>query len=360
MRSRGLVVPRARGVVYHQAGWPTEMSMQIDRDSVMKKRTLGKSGLQVSEIGLGCWQLGGDFGPMNNQQAQEILEAADQAGIDFWDTADVYGMGLSESRIEQYLSQTPASVSVATKVGRAPGLYPGPYSKEKVRANIAGSAVRLGVETIDLVQLHCVPPDVLRAGDILAWMEDFQKEGLVRAFGASVETLEEALMVVSHPALTSLQIIFNVLRQNAIEELFPAAQANDVGIIVRLPLASGILGGRMSREQSFAETDHRHYNRRGEAFSQGETFSGIPFETALDLVEEIRPRVPSGISMAQMAMRWILDFPAVSTVITGASRPEQVVENAGVSGLAPLSGELHEKLANFYREKVESSITVRI
>jgi aryl-alcohol dehydrogenase-like predicted oxidoreductase len=326
----------------------------------MKQRKLGKSGLQVSEIGLGCWQLGGDFGPMDNQRAQEILHAADQVGIDFWDTADVYGMGLSESRIEQFLSQNPAGVTVATKVGRAPGLYPGPYSKEKVRANIAGSAVRLGVERVDLVQLHCVPPDVLRAGDILAWMEDFQAEGLVRAFGASVETLEEALMVVEHPGLTSLQIIFNVFRQNAIAELFPAAQANDVGIIVRLPLASGVLAGKMSRDQSFADSDHRHYNRRGEAFSQGETFSGIPFETALDLVEEIRPWLPSGISMAQMAMRWILDFPAVSTVITGASRPEQVAENASVSGLAPLTRELHEKLSDFYRQKVESSITVRL
>jgi aryl-alcohol dehydrogenase-like predicted oxidoreductase len=326
----------------------------------MKQRRLGKSGLMVSEIGLGCWQLGGDFGPLSNDRAQEILQAAGGAGIDFWDTADVYGMGLSESRIEQYLSQNQAAVTVATKVGRAPGLYPGPYTKEKVRANIAGSALRLGVDAVDLVQLHCVPLEVLRAGDMLAWMEDFRKEGLIRAFGASVETLEEAQAVVGHPGLASLQIIFNIFRQNAASELFPVAEANDVGIIVRLPLASGVLGGRMSREQSFAESDHRHYNRQGEAFSQGETFSGIPFETALELVEEIRPWVPPGMSMAQMAMRWILDYPAVSTVITGASRPEQATENAGVSALEPLPAVLHDKLAELFRQKIEACIVVPI
>jgi len=328
----------------------------------MKKRKLGKSGLMVSEIGLGCWQLGGDFGPLSNEYAQRILQTADLAGIDFWDTADVYGGGMSESRIEQYLSQSEGRnrITVATKVGRAPGLYPGPYKKEMVRAHIAGSALRLGVDRVDLVQLHCVSLEVLRDGDLLAWMEDFQKEGLIRAFGASVQTLEEALSVVAHPGLTSLQIIFNIFRQNAITELFPAAEANDVGIVVRLPLASGVLSGKMSREQTFAESDHRHYNRHGEAFSQGETFSGLPFEWAVDRVEEIKGWAPPGMSMAQMAMRWILDYPAVSTVITGASKPGQVRENASVSELAPLPAALHEKLSAFYREKIEAAIVVPI
>jgi aryl-alcohol dehydrogenase-like predicted oxidoreductase len=326
----------------------------------MKKRTLGKCGFQVSEIGLGCWQLGGDFGPVEVERAQRILQTADELGVNFWDTADVYGGGMSESRIEQYVNENHPDVIVATKVGRDAKLYPDGYSKEKVRANLAGSAIRLGVETLDLVQLHCVPPAVLKAGDILAWMEDFQSEGLIRAFGASVETLEEALMVVKHPRLTSLQIIFNLFRQDAIDELFPAAQANDVGIIVRLPLASGVLGGKMTKAQSFAETDHRNYNRHGEAFSQGETFSGIPFETAIDFVEQIRTWAPGGMSMAQLAMRWILDQPAVSTVITGASRPEQVMENASVSALEPLPPELHQRLAAFYREKVAPAIVVPI
>ena len=326
----------------------------------MKRRTLGKSGLQVSEIGLGCWQLGGDFGPVSGERAQEILGAADRAGINFWDTADVYGGGLSESRIEQYVNEHRPDVFVATKVGRRPELYPDGYRKEKVRAHLAASAIRLGVERLDLVQLHCVPPEVLKAGDILAWMEDFQAQGLIRAFGASVQTLDEALMVVGHPRLTSLQIIFNLFRQDAIERLFPAARENDVGIIVRLPLASGVLGGKMKHGQTFAETDHRHYNRHGEAFSVGETFSGIPFDTAIDLVEEMKAWLPPGMSMAQMAMRWILDQPAVSTVIAGVTRPAQAKENASVSDMEPLTGELHRRLAAFYREKVAPELLVAV
>ena len=326
----------------------------------MKHRTLGKSGIEVSEIGLGCWQLGGDFGPIDNERAHSILASADECGIDFWDTADVYGGGLSESRIEQYVHESGPKVVVATKVGRSADLFPDQYSKERVRANIAGSAARLGVKRLDLVQLHCVPAEVVRDGDILAWMGDFQADGLIRAFGASVQTLEEARMLVRHPGLTSLQIIFNLFRQNAIGDLFPLAEENDVGIIVRLPLASGVLSGKMTRDQTFAESDHRHYNRNGEAFSQGETFSGVPFEHALEFVEEIRPLVPPDMSMAQMAMRWILDFEAVSSVIAGASRPGQVAENARVSDLPPLPQELHEKLASLYREKIEPSIVVEI
>ena len=326
----------------------------------MKHRRLGKSGIEVSEIGLGCWQLGGDFGPVSGDRAQAILGAADGCGINFWDTADVYGGGLSESRIEQYVYEHKPEVVVATKVGRASGLYPDKYTKEKVRANLAGSAARLGVERLDLVQLHCVPIEVVTNGDILAWMEDFQSGGLIRAFGASVETIEEARLLARAPGLTSLQVIFNIFRQNAISDLFPLAEENDVGIVVRLPLASGVLAGKMSRDQTFAESDHRHYNRHGEMFSQGETFSGVPFEKALEFVEEIRPLVPPDMAMAQMAMRWILDFPAVSTVIAGASRPGQVAENARVSDLEPLSEEVHEKLASLYREEIEPSVVVEI
>lgn len=326
----------------------------------MKTRLLGKSGLRVSEIGLGCWQLGGDFGPIDDGRASSILRAAAESGITFWDTADVYGNGLSERRIAAYLKQHGGQPVITSKVGRDGALYPDGYTRDKVRKNIEGSCKRLGVEALDLVQLHCVPPELLKAGDMLAWMENFQQDGLIKAFGASVESLDEAKFAAAHPKLTSLQIIFNVFRQNAIDELFPLAEANEVGIIVRLPLASGVLGGKMTRKQKFAETDHRHYNRHGEAFSQGETFSGIPFETSLDFVERMRDWVPDGISMAQMAMRWILDHPAVSTVIAGASRPEQVRQNASVSELEPLSAELHRKLADFYRREVEPAITVPI
>jgi aryl-alcohol dehydrogenase-like predicted oxidoreductase len=229
-----------------------------------------------------------------------------------------------------------------------------------VQKSLEGSAARLNVDCIDLVQLHCVPPDILKAGDIIGWMEDLQTEGLIRFFGASVETIEEARVAAKIPKLVSLQIIFNIFRQNAIHDLFPLAEANDVGIIVRLPLASGVLGGKMTHGQKFAESDHRHYNRHGEAFSVGETFSGIPFETALNLVEELKPLVPDGMTMAQMAMRWILDYPAVTTVIAGASRPEQVLENASVSDLRPLPEALHRRLADIYRREVEPALLVTV
>lgn len=324
----------------------------------MKTRILGKSGIRVSEVGLGCWQLGGDFGPVDDRQAMDVLGAAETSGIDFWDTADVYGDGLSERRIAQYLDGSRYEPVITTKVGRHPTLYPDGYSKSRVRRNIEGSAKRLGVECIDLVQLHCVPPEVLATGDMIGWMEDFRQQGLLRAFGASVETLDEAKVAAGSPGLTSLQIIFNIFRQDAIDELFPLAQANGVGIIVRLPLASGVLGGTMTRDHKFAQTDHRHYNRHGEAFSVGETFSGIPFETAISFVDRMKPWLPPGMSMAQMAMRWILDQPAVTTVIAGASRTEQVHQNAAASDLPALPANLHEKLSTFYRREVASAITV--
>jgi aryl-alcohol dehydrogenase-like predicted oxidoreductase len=326
----------------------------------MKLRTLGRCGFQVSEMGLGCWQLGGDFGPLRNEQSTAILTAAHAHGVNFWDTADVYGGGLSEERIGGYLSSSGPRAIVATKVGRHSGLYPDGYTRAKVRANIEGSASRLGVGSIPLIQLHCVPLEVLRAGDILAWLEDFQAAGLIRAFGASVETLEEARVAMQHPGLTSLQIVFNLFRQNAVNELFPLAQANEVGIIVRLPLASGVLAGKMTTDQRFDETDHRHYNRHGEAFSVGETFSGVPFETAVGFVEHMTGWLPPGMSMAQMALRWILDHPAVSTVIAGATSPEQVAENASVSGLKPLRPELHRRLSGFYRSEIQPEIRVPI
>jgi aryl-alcohol dehydrogenase-like predicted oxidoreductase len=326
----------------------------------MKTRLLGKSGMVVSEIGLGCWQLGGDFGPVSDATADAILTAADRAGITFWDTADVYGAGRSESRIAAYLGAGRSDIRVATKVGRDPSLYPDSYTRGRLRRNIEGSLQRLRVEVLDLVQLHCVPPAALEAGELFGWLDELQDEGLIRAYGASVETLDEALVAAVHPRLASLQIIFNLFRQDAIDRLFPVARANDVGIIVRLPLASGVLTGKMRAGQAFAPSDHRHYNRHGEAFSQGETFSGIPFEKALSLTDSLRGLLPDGMSLAQMAVRWILDHPEVSTVIAGASRPQQVTENAAVSELAALPKELHTSLAAFYRDRVAPAIVVPV
>ncbi len=326
----------------------------------MQTRRLGKSGFTVSQVGLGCWQLGGDFGPVDDGTAMVILAAADETGISFWDTADVYGAGLSEARIGAYRSRHASKVRIATKVGRDAALYPDGYTRAKLRRNIEGSVKRLDVEAVDLVQLHCVPPAVLMRGELFSWLEDFQEEGLIRAFGASVESLDEAIFAVTQPALASLQIIFNLFRQDAIDKLFPLAVENDVGIIVRLPLASGVLAGRMRKDQVFDVTDHRSYNRHGAAFSQGETFSGIPFETAVELADGLRELVPASMSLAQMAIRWILDHDAVSTVIAGASRPAQVAENASAGALPPLPKALHARLAAFYRERVAGAIVVPV
>lgn len=323
---------------------------------MVKQRTLGKSGFQVSEIGLGCWQLGNEFGPVSDETADGVLRAADEHGITFWDTADVYGGGLSETRIGRHVAATPGERIVATKVGRDGSLYPDGYTKDNVRRCLEGSLRRLGADALDLVQLHCVPTDVLRAGDLLSWMEEFRDAGLLREFGASVETIDDALFAVAHPALTSIQIIFNLVRQDAIDALLPAAAANDVGVIVRLPLASGVLSGKMTAKQQFAESDHRNFNRDGAAFNVGETFSGLPFERAVAIADHLATLTPAGMTTAQMALRWILDQPAVTTVIAGATRPEQVAENAACSGLDPLPADLHRQLAEYYASDVRQHI----
>jgi aryl-alcohol dehydrogenase-like predicted oxidoreductase len=320
----------------------------------MKTRRLGKTGYEVSEIGLGCWQLGGDFGPMGDEEASTIMSTAARFGINFWDTADVYGGGLSEHRVGTFYGK-PEGLVVATKVGRSATLFPDKYTRSGVKESLEGSAQRLCAETLDLVQLHCVPPEILRDGEIFTWLEDFTDEGLIRHYGASVETVEEAFICLEHEKLASLQIIFNLFRQDANEALLGAAKAKDVGIIVRLPLASGLLSGKFTKTTEFVPSDHRNNNRDGQAFSVGETFGGIPFEVGVDLAEGLRPFAHE-MSMAQMALRWILDHDAVSSIIAGASRPEQVAVNAEASDLPPLSEELHRKLGDYYRSEVRPHI----
>jgi aryl-alcohol dehydrogenase-like predicted oxidoreductase len=321
----------------------------------MKRNALGRTGLEVSEIGLGCWQLGGGFGPLDEVTAAGILDAALRLGVNFWDTADVYGGGRSETLIGDRLAGGGAVV-VATKVGRGGGLFPDRYEKARVRQSIAASASRLRVECIDLVQLHTIPIEVLRDGAIFGWLEEFRDEGLIRHFGASVETIEEGLLCLRHPGVASLQIIFNLFRQDAAELLLPEAQKAGVGIIVRLPLASGLLTGRFGRGQVFAEGDHRNYNRDGQAFSVGETFSGLPFETGVELVGELEGMKPEGWPLAHLALRWILDHPAVSSVIAGVSRPEQLEDNVAAAEREPLPQDLRERLAAFYADKVRPSV----
>lgn len=331
----------------------------------MKFRQLGNSDLQVSEVGLGCWQLGGDFGPIEAQTVEQIIAEALRSGVNFFDTADVYGGGASERYLGEHLvrqySQLPQSPDrsrpiIATKYGRGGDAYPNGYSLINLRDSVRRAHDRLQTEQIDLLQLHCIPTHIMVNGEIFDWLRTIQQEGHIRYFGASVETVEEGLICAEHDDLTSLQIIFNIFRQKPLAELLPKALQKNIGIIVRLPLASGMLSGKFTANTRFAESDHRSYNRDGAAFSVGETFAGIPFATGVELVQALEKKIPAPRTMAQMAMRWILDHPAVSTIIPGASSPDQVRANAGISDLATLPKALHKELGEFYLRDVVQHI----
>ncbi|WP_211461636.1 aldo/keto reductase [Collimonas silvisoli] len=321
----------------------------------MQLRKLGRSGVEIPEIGLGCWQLGGGWGnSWDNDIAQKILESAYRAGVRFIDTADVYGEGASELSVGEFLRRHD-DVTVATKLGRG-AIYPNGYTRDAVRSATLRSIERLGVSRLDLTQLHCVPLAVLREGKIFDWLRELRDEGLISHFGASVETVEEGLVCLEQQGLTSLQIIFNIFRQKPLQELLPCAQEKGVGIIVRLPLASGLLSGKMTRDTVFRAGDHRHFNRDGQQFNVGETFAGIEFATGVSLAEQVAAHVPEGMAMAQMALRWILDHDAVSVIIPGASSPSQVEANCSASQLPALSSEVHRELADFYRERIHAAI----
>ncbi len=321
----------------------------------MKTRRLGKTGYEVTEIGLGCWQLGGDFGEVSETLAADILGTATELGVTFWDTADVYGGGLSETRIAASTSK-PKGLHVATKLGRDGSLYPDTYSKDGVRKSLEGSAKRLGVDTLDLAQLHCVPREVLDDGAIFGWMDEFQRDGLVAHWGASVETVEEGLLCLKQDGCATLQIIFNLFRQDAVAELLPAAKAADVGIIVRLPLASGLLSGKYTADHQFDEKDHRNYNRDGGFFNVGETFSGLPFADGVRLVNEMKALLPEDVPLAQSALRWILDHDAVSSIIAGVTKPHQLEGNVAAADLPALGEQRHARLAAFYQDEVRPKV----
>jgi len=323
----------------------------------MKTRLFNSTGFHASEIGLGCWQLGGsDWGALDDEKAFAILRAAVDAGTNFFDTADVYGNGRSETLIGRFLKNCSEKIFVATKLGRTASLYPDRYTESGVRAATEASLKRLGVDALDLTQLHCVPMEILRRGEIFDWLRALQREGKIRHFGASVESMEEAEVCLAQEGCCSLQIIFNIFRQKPIRALFSKAKEKRIGIIVRLPLASGLLSGKMSNSTHFSESDHRNYNRDGQAFNVGETFAGLPFEKGVELADALKSFAPDGSTLAQMSLRWILDFDAVSVIIPGASRAEQAAANASVSDLPPLSAELHEKLRAFYEQNVAQHI----
>ncbi len=323
----------------------------------MKTRTFDGTGFSAGEVGLGTWQLGGDWGEVPDEVALATLRAAHEAGTNFFDTADVYGAGRSEQLVGRFLKETRAKVFVATKLGRAadPG-WPRNFTRDSVRRHTEASLRRLGVDALDLTQLHCVPPEVLKRGEMFGWLGELQAEGKIRAFGASVESMDEALWCLQQKGCASLQIIFNVFRQKPIATLFAAARARGVAFIVRLPLASGLLAGKFTRATRFPAGDHRNYNRDGQAFNVGETFAGLPFEKGVELADALKPLVPAGYTMAEMALRWCLDFDAVSVIIPGAKNPQQARANARVSGLAALPRELHHQLAEFYQRDVHAHI----
>jgi aryl-alcohol dehydrogenase-like predicted oxidoreductase len=320
----------------------------------MRTRHFSKTGRSISEIGLGCWQLGADWGHVSDIDARRILETAIESGVTFLDTADVYGDGRSETLIGQFTKGRTENLFIATKIGRKN--YPGPYTRELMRQHINDCRRRLQVDALDLVQLHCIPPGVMASGEVFDILRMCKQDGLIKNFGASVESMDEALMILDQPELTSLQIIFNIFRQKPINTLFDKAINQKVGIIVRLPLASGLLSGKFTSETAFAENDHRNYNKDGKAFNVGETFAGLPLAKGLELAERIKALVPDGMTMAQFSQRWILDHDAVSTVITGASQPAQAADNSVVSELPRLSKEVHRQLAELYEGSIKTHI----
>ncbi len=326
----------------------------------MQTREFGPTGRKVGEVGLGTWQLGGNWGDVSDDTALATLRTAYENGVTFLDTADVYGMGRSERLIARFLRETPGArerVFLATKLGRfSPPGGSDNFTRATVRAHTDASLQRLGVEAVDLTQLHCVPEEALRRGEMLEALAELQREGKIKGYGVSVESMDEALFCVRRGGVTAVQIIFNLLRQKPIHVLFKEAQAAKVALIVRLPLASGLLGGKMTKATTFAADDHRTFNREGQAFNVGETFSGLPFELGVDLADALKPLVPAGLSLADLALRWCLDFEAVSVIIPGAKNPDQVRANVRASSLPPLSPALHRTLAEFYEQRVAAHI----
>ena len=323
----------------------------------MKKRTFGSTGISIGEVGLGTWQIGAEWGEVSEETALLTLKKAVSVGTNFFDTADVYGKGRSETIIGKFLKETKEKVFVATKLGRfSPPGWPENFSKAGVRLHTEASLSRLGLEALDLTQLHCIPTEVLRQGEIFNHLRDLKKEGKIKAFGASVESMDEALLCLKQEGLTSLQIIFNLFRQKPIHTLFDEAKKKNVALIIRLPLASGVLSGRMTKQTHFPESDHRNFNRDGARFNVGETFAGIPFEKAIDLADALKAYVPEGQTLGDMALRWCLDFDAVSVIIPGGKSPQQVERNARSSELPSLPKELHKRLADFYSSQISSSI----
>jgi aryl-alcohol dehydrogenase-like predicted oxidoreductase len=325
----------------------------------MRSRRLGKTNLEVSEIGFGAWAIGGSWGETDDRQSLAAMDAAVDAGVTFFDTADVYGDGRSERLIATLLHERAEELVVATKFGRRAPQEVAQYSYANLRAWLERSLGNLDVDTVDLVQLHCPPWEAYYTPKVFEACDRLVDEGLVRAYGVSVEKVEEALKAIEYPGVATVQIIFNVFRQRPAELFFEQAGLRDVGVIVRVPLASGLLTGKFGRDTVFAADDHRTFNRHGEQFDVGETFAGVDYDRGLEVVDELRALVPEGATLAQLALRWILGFGAVSTIIPGAKTAEQARANAAASDLPALSDDALRTIADLYRERIAPQVHQR-
>jgi aryl-alcohol dehydrogenase-like predicted oxidoreductase len=323
----------------------------------MDDRVLGRTGRKVSVVGLGTWQLGADWGAVREQDAFAVLDAAVAGGVTFFDTADVYGDGRSEQLIGRYLRERPDSgVFVATKMGRRAEQLPENYVLDNFRAWNDRSRRNLGVDRLDLVQLHCPPGAVFADDAVFDALDTLVAEERIAGYGVSVETCDQALAAIARPGTASVQIILNPFRLKPLEQVLPAAEQAGVGIIARVPLASGLLSGRYTRDTVFSPDDHRSYNRHGEAFDQGETFSGIDYETGIAAAAEFAALAPAGATPAQTALRWIIQQPGVSSVIPGARSAAQAQANAAAAALPPLTGPTLDAIRALYDSRIRAQV----
>ena len=320
----------------------------------MEYRELGRTGWNVSAISFGAWAIGGTWGAVDDTESLAALNRAVDLGVNFFDTADVYGDGRSERLLARLKRERREPIVIATKAGRRlnPHVAEG-YTRANLTAFVERSLSNLATDALDLVQLHCPPTQVFYMPEVFGVLDDLVQQGKLRYYGVSVEKVEEAIKAIEYPGVQSVQIIFNIFRQRPADLFFSLAKQRKVGILARLPLSSGMLAGKMTREATFAPDDHRAFNRRGESFDRGETFSGVDFETGLRAVESLRPLVPAGMSMAQFALRWILMFDAVTCAIPGAKRPSQVEESVVAAGLPAFEQETMEQVHAIYDQEIK-------
>jgi aryl-alcohol dehydrogenase-like predicted oxidoreductase len=319
----------------------------------MQYRTLGKTGFTVSEVSFGAWAIGGSWGEVRDADSLAALHKAVDGGVNFIDTADVYGMGRSERLVAQLRRERSETIVVATKAGRKlPSQTVDGYSRENITGWIEESLRNLATDCLDLVQLHCPPTALYYQPEVFGYLDDLTAAGKIRHYGVSVERVEEALKAIEFPNVKTVQIIFNCFRLRPADLFFAEAQKKQIGILARVPLASGLLTGKFTKSSQFAEDDHRQFNRHGEAFDRGETFSGVDYDAALAAVGELRPLVPTGMTMTQFALRWILMFPAVTCAIPGGKTPQQITDNCAASDLPPMSAAVMRQVAAIYAERI--------